>query len=56
MAMRSKSKATKWVHDGKRGRRISKRMANVIERRKANARIKSFANDKGKEENNIASG
>jgi hypothetical protein len=40
--MRSKNKATKWIYDGKRGRRMSKRMANVIERRKANLRIKSF--------------
>ena len=35
MPMRQRNKATAWKRDGLRGRRISKRLANVIERRKA---------------------
>lgn len=39
MAMREKSKATSW-YDGRRGRKISKRLANVYERRQAKKEIK----------------
>lgn len=33
-AMREQNKATGWKRDGRRGRRMSKRMANVLERRR----------------------
>ena len=39
MSMRSKSKATSWKYDGRRGRKISKRLANVQERRDARKEI-----------------
>ena len=35
MPMRQRNKATAWKREGLRGCRISKRLANVIERRKA---------------------
>jgi len=40
MSMRSKSKATRWKYDGRRGRKISKRLANVQERRDARKEIR----------------
>ena len=46
MAMRTKNKATAWKRDGKRGRRISKRMANVLERRRSRELEKRRAEDK----------
>lgn len=41
MSMREKNKATSWKHDGKRGRKKSKRYANILERRKADKEIKN---------------
>jgi len=35
MSMRSKSKATSWKYDGRRGKKVSKRLANVYERRES---------------------
>lgn len=35
MAMREKSKATSWKYDGRRGRKISKKLANTYERRES---------------------
>jgi hypothetical protein len=46
MAMREKSKATSWKYDGRRGRKISKKLANTYERRQAKKEIKE-ANMKG---------
>jgi len=40
MAMRKKSKITSWKYDGRRGRRLSKRLANVHERRDARKEIR----------------
>ena len=37
-----KSKATSWKYDGKRGRKISHRHANILERREAKTEIKSY--------------
>lgn len=49
MAMRDKNKATAWKKDGTRGRRLSKRLANVIERRQARHEERKA---KEKEDNN----
>lgn len=42
MAMRAKNKATAWKKDGRKGRKISKRLANVLERRESSKKKKSF--------------
>lgn len=33
MSMRKKSKATSWKYDGRRGKKVSKKLANAQERR-----------------------
>ena len=43
MAMRKKSKITSWKYDGRRGRRMSKKLANKDERR--NAKKEAFNNE-----------
>lgn len=40
MSLRRKSKATAWKYDGRRGRKKSKRLANVYERREAKREIR----------------
>ena len=35
MAMRKKSKATSWKYDGRRGKRLAKKLANTYERRES---------------------
>jgi len=45
--MRNKNKATSWKKDGKRGRKISKRLANVIERRESGKKKKDFYRNEG---------
>lgn len=35
MAMRKKFKATSWKYDGRRGKRLAKKLANTYERRES---------------------
>ena len=42
MSMRMKNKSTSWKYDGKRGRKISHKHANTLERREAVNEIKSY--------------
>lgn len=43
MSMREKSKATSWKYDGRRGRKMTKKLANKYERR--NAKKEAFNNE-----------
>jgi len=42
MGMRSKSKATSWEYNGKRGKMYSKKYANKSERRKVKRIVKDY--------------
>jgi len=48
MSMRMKNKATSWKYDGKRGRKISHKHANILERREAKTEIKSYIKQREK--------
>ena len=42
MSMRMKNKSTSWKYDGKRGRKISHKHANTLERRESVNEIKTY--------------
>lgn len=46
MSMRSKSKATSWEYDGRKGKKYSKKQANKYERREIKKLIEEYINNK----------
>lgn len=46
MAMRNKNKSTSWKYDGRRGKKMSRRYANILERNNAKKEIEKELENK----------